>query len=69
MARGGLKKACAACQAPIYNGFKVCPMFTAKFRHEKDTWVANIKRNHVTSHLFDDAVILVSNITIVLMLG
>jgi hypothetical protein len=69
MAKGSLKKACAACQAPIYNGFKVCPMFTAKFRHEKDTWVANIKRNHVTSHLFDDAVILVSNITIVLMLG
>ncbi|CAL8240030.1 unnamed protein product, partial [Gadus morhua 'NCC'] len=30
-----------------------------KFRKQKDAWVANTKRNQVTSHLFDDAVILV----------
>ncbi|CAL8315523.1 unnamed protein product [Arctogadus glacialis] len=30
-----------------------------KFLNQKDAWVANTKRNQVTSHLFDDAVILV----------
>ena len=66
MAKGSLKKACAACQAPIYNGFKVCPTCKApqpqkmrlkkkldKFLNQKDAWVANTKRNQVTSHLFD----------------
>ena len=32
-----------------------------KFKKEKDTWVANTKKNQITSHLMDDAVILVSN--------
>ena len=82
MARGGLKKSCPACHEYIYNGYKVCPMCKApqtqqlrlkkklaKFKKEKDTWVANTKKNQMASHLLDDAVILVSNlryITIVL---
>ncbi len=32
-----------------------------KFEQKKKTWVANTKKNQVTSHLWDDAIILVSN--------
>ncbi len=71
---GGLKKTCPACKNKIFNGFKKCPMCKAsqpknvrlkkkieKFEQKKKTWVANTKKNQVTSHLWDDAIILVSN--------
>jgi len=41
-----------------------------KFKMEKESWVSKKKKNQITSHLMDDAVILVSNlcyITIVLI--
>ncbi|XP_056466148.1 uncharacterized protein LOC130405168 isoform X2 [Gadus chalcogrammus] len=78
MARGGFKKSCPACQANIFNGCKVCPMCKApqpqklrlkkkleKFKKEKDTWVANTKKNQITSHLMDDAVILMEKLNAV----
>ncbi|CAL8284499.1 unnamed protein product [Arctogadus glacialis] len=78
MARGGFKKSCPACQANIFNGCKVCPMCKApqpqklrlkkkldKFKKEKDTWVANTKKNQITSHLMDDAVILIEKLNAV----
>lgn len=83
MAGGGLKKSCPTCQEKIFNGCKVCPMCKTaqpqhlrlkkkieKFKMEKESWVAKKKKNQITSHLMDDAVILVSNlcyISIVLM--
>ncbi|CAL8357857.1 unnamed protein product [Boreogadus saida] len=78
MARGGFKKSCPACQANIFNGCKVCPICKApqpqklrlkkkldKFKKEKDTWVANTKKNQITSHLLDDAVILIEKLNAV----
>jgi len=33
-----------------------------KFKMEKESWVCKTKKNQLTSHLLDDAVILVSNL-------
>ncbi|XP_077077466.1 uncharacterized protein LOC143735229 isoform X3 [Siphateles boraxobius] len=72
---GGLKKTCPACKNKIFNGFKKCPMCKApqpknvrlnkkieKFERKKKIWVANTKKNQVTSHLWDDAIILIEKL-------